>query len=97
VPSGIRITALATNGALCALFVALALFGLGQGRLGLMLFFALVAGTCGFILYVIHKAATLLSEEEWLRAELRKAELRQQLAALQATARPPAPEQGLRP
>jgi len=70
-PDRIRLPALIANALFCLIFGVFVPFALGQGRPGLAVFFALIAGLCGFNLYVANKAATLLSEEEWLRGELR--------------------------
>jgi hypothetical protein len=69
------------NGALAVVLVLLAGFGGGIGfALGCVPFLALAL----FNIYVIEKAARLMSEEPWLEAEIRKVELRHKLAALQA-------------
>ncbi len=78
-PRHIKAIAYAGNGLLAIAFALFATFTLGRGQLGLFLFFAAVAALGLWNLYVIWKAAYLLSEEQWLEAELRKAELREQL------------------
>jgi hypothetical protein len=80
-PQHIKFIARYGNGALAVLLFVFALFG---GEIGFALacvpFFALAV----FNIYVIEKAARLMSEEAWLEAEIRKVELRHKLAALQA-------------
>lgn len=85
-PDRIRLTALIGNGVICAAFAIMGLASLGKGEPGLWFFFAIVAATSAFNWYVIRKASRLLSEEEWLHAEIRKAELRKRLAELERDA-----------
>lgn len=82
-PRWIRLTALWGNGIVTALWLLVSVVALSRnGNVALLT----VAGAAlgAFNLYVIAKAAHLLSEEEWLKGEVRKAELRQQLARLRA-------------
>lgn len=85
-PDRIRLTSLIANGFLIVAFVLLGLAGLAKGPPGLWLFCAIVIGIAAFNCYAIRKAARLLSEEEWLQAEIRKEHLRSELAALRAAA-----------
>jgi hypothetical protein len=65
------------------LFMVLGVLGLlGKGNVGGALFFSLIAVLLGFNLYLIEKSAMLLSEEEWLKSEVRKVFLRRKLARL---------------
>ena len=84
-PLHVRIIGRFGNGLAAILLGALFLFGYSMpssdGVLAALLALCVLAA---FNLWVIEKAARLLSEEEWLKAELRKAELRRQLAALAA-------------
>lgn len=91
-PNRIRLTALIANGVLCPVFGFVALYGLSDQEPGVAVFFSLAAATAGFNWHVIRKAARLLSEEEWLQAELRKAELRRRIAELDGMAPPPQPQ-----
>lgn len=50
----------------------------------LTLFFAVPTAMGAFNIWVIAKAAGLLAEEEWLRGEVRKAELRRRLQDMAA-------------
>jgi hypothetical protein len=87
------------NGALVLLAGLLVLGGVINGEFVLVLIGLAVAGLGIFNIWVIRWAMALNSEEEWLQAEVRKAELRQHLAELgefaQASddAPDPAPEQ----
>lgn len=81
-PTRIKLIGRYANGVVAALFTILFVYGLGKGELSIALFCGIVAALCGFNLYVMEKAAALLSEEEWLKAELRKAELRRKLVNL---------------
>jgi hypothetical protein len=73
---------------------------LAHGSLGATLFSLALAALAAFNVYVIEKVAQLTSEEEFLKAEVRKAELRKELASFGAfatdantvTSGPPAPE-----
>jgi len=95
-PERIRFTALFANGAMVVIFGFVAFYTLGQGQWPLGIFFVLLALAAGFSFHVIRKAAHLLSEEQWLLAELRKAELRSRLAELGRDDAAPTsrPEQG---
>jgi Ca2+/Na+ antiporter len=68
------------NGAIAVAFVLITLILLGTVQLVAALFCAMVAGLCAFNVYVIRTAAAMTSEEEWLKSEIRKAELRKTLA-----------------
>lgn len=84
-PLYLRIIGRYGNGLAAVLLGALGLFG--SSRPGAVDVLAALLALCAlalFNLYVIERAARLLSEEEWLKAELRKAELRRKLAALTA-------------
>ena len=87
------------NGALVLLAGLLVLGGLINGEVLLVLIGLVVAGLGIFNIRVIRWAMALNSEEEWLQAEVRKAELRQHLAEFGEFAQPsdgapdPAPEQ----
>jgi hypothetical protein len=71
---------------------ALAAIGtLNKGQVGGSVILILIATLAGFNIHVATKAARLLSEEEWLAAEVRKTELRKKLAALQAEDGPVGP------
>lgn len=90
------------NLALILYFGFLTLYGLiVEGRpFGLALFFAMPAALGAFNFWVIRKAAFLLAEEQWLKGEVRKAELRRKLQemaeedAREASSRPPSPPTG---
>jgi multisubunit Na+/H+ antiporter MnhG subunit len=90
-PNRIRLTALLANGAIVLAFGFLTLFALGTGQLALALFFLLVVMAAAFNIHIVRRAAHLLAEEEWLKAEVRKAELRQRLASIQAEDEPSTP------
>ncbi len=67
-----------------ALLCALGAMGtLSKGQTNGFFVLMLIGALAIFNTYVATKAARLLSEEEWLAAEIRKAELRSKLAALQ--------------
>lgn len=67
------------------IFVTGALGSMGKS-IGVAVLCLLVAAIAGFNLHVVRKTARLLSEEEWLRSEIRKEELRRELATLRAAA-----------
>ncbi len=77
---------------LAALLLGLASWGvLAKGQVGSAFVLAAMVALAAFNVHVAAKAARLLSEEEWLAAEIRKAELRNKLAALQPGAAESAP------
>jgi hypothetical protein len=76
------------NGALVVLAGLLVLGGLINGEFILVFIGFAVAGLGVFNIWVIRWALALNSEEEWLQAEVRKAELRQHLAELGEFAQP---------
>ncbi len=83
------------NGLVIVLFGLMALamlFGRKSNLIG-ALFFALPAAMCAFNLCTLRRAAQALSEEEWLKSEVRKAELRRRLhdMAIEDAARRPPP------
>ena len=81
-PPRIRLIGRYGNALAILLFAALTLVGLSRGPEGFaILMLALGALEC-FNLYALEQAARLLSEEEWLKSEVRKAELRQRLRSL---------------
>jgi hypothetical protein len=81
-PPRIRYLSRYGNGAVAVLFAIVSILALGKGDLGIALFCAAVTVLCAFNVYVMEKAAALLGEEEWLKAEVRKAELRRKLVGL---------------
>ena len=81
-PPRIRFFGRYANGAVSAFFALVFVFALGKGHLSFAVFCGVVAALCAFNLYVMEKAAILLSEEEWLKSEIRKAELRRKLVGL---------------
>jgi hypothetical protein len=81
-PRHIKLIAYWGNGLLAAAFTVFALALLFKGQPGMSLFFLLLSALGLFNIYVIRKAAYFLSEEQWLEAELRKAEIREKLKAL---------------
>lgn len=95
-PRWIRLTALWGNGIVTALWLLVSVVALSRN--GNVALFTIVGAVLGaFNLYVIAKAAHLLSEEEWLKGEIRKAELRQQLTRLRAEELAGAPPQSAAP
>jgi hypothetical protein len=67
------------NGALAVFAGFMALYSLGQ--YGLFLGSAAVCALAIFNMRIVRWAAQFTSEEEWLKAEVRKAELRKELAS----------------
>lgn len=83
-PAHIRLTARFINGLFAGLGLFMCVLTLAEGKeTELFVTFLVLAVFGAFNLYVIEKSARLLSEEEWLQAEVRKAELRRQLAEMQ--------------
>ncbi len=83
-PPRIRFIGRYGNGMLVFAFGLMAIFT-GDEGMALVLFFLAVAALGVFNIYVVEKSAKALSgsalnEEEWLQAELRKAQLRRQIA-----------------
>jgi hypothetical protein len=81
-PDHIKLVARYGN-ALAALVFGLLGLGLLTRQPGASLFLFLVCALAVFNLYVIEHCNRLLSEEEWLKSEVRKAELRQKLSELE--------------
>ncbi len=81
-PGRIRLVGRYGNGVAAVLFGVIFVFALTRGELGFALFCLLVSGLAACNVYITEKAAALTAEEEWLKAELRKAELRRRLGAL---------------
>lgn len=79
-PAYIRFVGIIGNGAAAILCTFIVLVSLVKGHGGAVLFFMPVVALTAFNVHVIWKSANLLSEEELLKAEIRKAELRKQLA-----------------
>ena len=87
-PPRIRLIGRYGNGLAAVLFGFFVLFSLVNGRFGLALVCALLAALSAFNVYLTEKAAAMTSEEEWLNAEIRKAELRRKLVATTGTSSP---------
>lgn len=81
-PVRVRLLGRYGNGVAAALFGIIFVFALTRGELGFAFFALLVSCLAGFNVYITEKAAALTAEEEWLKAELRKAELRRKLGGL---------------
>jgi hypothetical protein len=81
-PVRIRLLGRYGNGIAAVLFGLIFVFALTRGELGFALFCLLVSGLAGCNVYITEKAVALTAEEEWLKAELRKAELRRKLGGL---------------
>lgn len=79
-PPWIRGVGVYGNGFVGVIFVLVALNGMAHGHAPVFIAFVLFAALAFFSCYVINKAARLTSEEEYLKAEVRKAELRKELA-----------------
>lgn len=87
-PPHIRLIARYGNALLVLSFGIMALAGLQRGQ-GMAMFCIAVAALGVFNIYILERVVRLLSEEEWLAAEVRKAELRKRLAELEREAAPP--------
>lgn len=81
-PSRIRLVGRYGNGVAAVVFGIIFVFALTRGELGFALLSLLVSALAGCNVYIAEKAAALTAEEEWLKAELRKAELRRRLGVL---------------
>lgn len=77
-PEHIRLTGIVANGAVGIVFGFFTVFMLGEGRLAVALFFALVTATAVFSSYVIRKSAGIIAVQASQQADLRR-----QLAAAQ--------------
>ncbi len=81
-PPWIRAICRYGNAIAAAMFAGMTVYGLATASPGLALLFAALGALAIFDIYVIEKAARFLSEEEILKADVRKAELRKELEAL---------------
>lgn len=78
-PKYLKLIARFANSGLALLCFILAIYSLSDGKVGGAVL-GLIFGTLfAFNLYLIEKAASILSEEEWLKAEVRKVLLRRKL------------------
>ncbi len=77
-----RMIAYIGNGALVLLSALTVMAALSRGHTGPAVALALICGLGIFNIRVVWKASAALSEEEWLAAEVRKAEMRRQLVGL---------------
>lgn len=77
-----RIIAYIGNGALALLSALIMMASFSRGHVGPAVVLALICGLGIFNIRIILKASAALSEEEWLAAEIRKAEMRRQLVGL---------------
>lgn len=82
IPPSIKWLGVYGNGALAALCGLLALGALIDGQVIVVLAPLAVGGLAIYNIRIFRWVMGLNSEEEWLQAEVRKAELRQHLAAL---------------
>ena len=81
-PKYLKLFARYINSGLIAMSVLFVVIGIGRGDFAMSLVLALLGVVFGFNLYLIEKSAMLLSEEEWLKSEVRKVFLRRKLARL---------------
>ncbi|WP_193366749.1 hypothetical protein [Pelagibius marinus] len=81
-PKYLKLIARFANSGAIAIMLLLVLYALGKGKFGMALFLAFFAALLSFNLYLIEKSALLLSEEEWLKSEVRKVFLRRKLRRL---------------
>ena len=84
-PSRLRSVAVWGNGTLALFFFFITLILLFQLDFVSTLFCGLVTAFAAFNVYVLRQSAVMVSEEEWLKAEIRKAELRKTLAGYDGT------------
>lgn len=78
-PRHLKLIARFANAGLAMLCLLLAIRSLPEGKFGAAIL-GLAFGTLfAFNLYLIEKAASILSEEEWLKGEVRKVLLRRKL------------------
>jgi len=78
-PKHLKLIARFVNSGLIVLCLVAAIGLLSDGKLGATLFILSFGVLLAFNLYLIEKAAFILSEEEWLKAEVRKVLLRRKL------------------
>lgn len=81
-PPHVRILARLANVAVGLVGFLLLLAGFGRVGTGALVIGLAMVAAAGYSQYVIEKAAKLLSEEEWLKAQIRKEELRHRLAEM---------------
>ncbi len=81
-PKHLKLLSRIGNSGAIFLLLLFATLSLGKGNAGFALILVLFAALYGFNLYLVEKSATLLSEEEWLQSEVRKALLRRKLARM---------------
>lgn len=81
-PRHLKLIARFANSGLAMLCFILAIHGLSKGKVGGVVLALIFGALFAFNLYLIEKAAIALSEEEWLKAEVRKVLLRRKLRRL---------------
>jgi hypothetical protein len=81
-PQHLKLIARFANSGLALILTAAALGLLSRGDMGAAVATLLLALLLAFNLYLVEKSALLLSEEEWLKGEVRKVLLRRKLARL---------------
>lgn len=81
-PRNLKLVARFADTAAILVFLVVAIALLSRGNAGSALFGIAVAALFGFNLYLVEKSARLLSEEEWLKGEIRKVHLRRKLQRL---------------
>lgn len=86
-PAHVRFIGRYGNGLAALFFAFIVLSQSVEG--GAVVIIVALCGLCLFNIYVIEKSARALAEEEWLKAEVRKAELRRQLQELDPADRNP--------
>jgi len=79
-PRRLRLIGRYGNATVAVIFGLFVVIALSKGTLVFALFSVTLAALAVFNWYVIEKAARLTSEEEFLKSEVRKAELRKELA-----------------
>lgn len=78
-PTRIRFISRYGNGTAAVLFAILFVTAVIKGSWTIALFCGAIAALCAFNVHLTERAASLFGEEEWLKAEVRKAELRRRL------------------
>lgn len=83
-PSKYRLIGIFGNAVLALVFGVITLILLFTGKFGPAIAVLIPAVVCGISSYIVWRASQLLSEEEYLKGEIRKEELREQLEEMNA-------------
>ena len=78
-PRHLKLIARFVNSGLAVVCFLMVILSIPQGKIGAAILALAFGALFAFNLYLIEKAASILSEEEWLKGEVRKVLLRRKL------------------